>query len=223
MRLIPAFTRRDTLRLGAAGIAFAAMPGFALAQAAPPPAPAAAVDVKALMAEDALPDIVVGKADAPVTMVEYASMTCSHCARFHTETFPTLMTKYIDTGKVKFILREFPIDALAVAAFMLARCSGDKRTAMVDLLFNQQANWAFVKDPIAALEGFTKQTGMSSEAFKTCIDDRKLYENVMKVRTRGGTTFGVDATPTFFINGQRRSGEIPVGELDNVLAPFFKS
>ena len=83
-----------------------------------------------------LPDVVQGKANAPVTIIEYASMTCTHCAAFHAETYPTLESKYIETGKVKFILREYPLDALAAAAFMVARCMDDKRTAMVDLLFD---------------------------------------------------------------------------------------
>ena len=96
------------------------------------------------MAGEALPDIALGSSDAPVTIIEYASMTCPHCAAFYANTFPDLKSKYIDTGKVRFIFREFPLDPLAAAAFMLARCAGDdKRNAIVDLLFAQQKNWAY--------------------------------------------------------------------------------
>ena len=121
-------------------------------------APAPKVTIDELMAPNALPDIVEGKADAPVTIVEYASMTCGHCAAFHHDVYPILKKDYIDTGKVKFILREFPLDPIATAAFMLARSLGDKRDAAVDLLFAQQKNWAFTDTPLDGL-GQCRQTG----------------------------------------------------------------
>ena len=113
-----------------------------------------------LMASQALPDIVLGSKDAPVTVVEYASMTCPHCARFHQNTYPTLKSKYIDTGKVRFILREFPLDPLAAAGFMLARCAGsdEKRTAMIDLLFNTAADLGLRRQPGRG-PGVGRQTG----------------------------------------------------------------
>ncbi len=194
-----------------AGLAFA--PGAALALDGK-------VDVKELMAPDALPDVWVGKDDAPVTIVEYASMTCSHCAAFHEETYPLLKKNYIDTGKVRFTLREFPLDALAAAAFMLARSAGDKRTALVDLLFSQQKNWAFVDKPLDALEQTVKQAGIGSDEFKKVLQDNALYQNVLKVRQRAADKFGVDSTPTFFINGERKKGEIAPADLDKTLAPF---
>jgi protein-disulfide isomerase len=185
---------------------------------------AGSVPVEELMAAEALPDVVLGKADAPVTIVEYASMTCTHCAAFHAETYPTLKSKYIDTGKVRFILREFPLDPLATAGFMLARCAGeDKRTAMVDLLFDQQKNWAFVDKPLEALQNLVKQTGMSQETFEACLDNQKLYDQVNEVRDRASQKFGVAATPTFFVNGVRHAGEMTPDELDKAIAPFLKS
>ncbi len=208
-------TRRATLVGGAALAALALAPSIAFAQAA-----SAKVDEKELMAPNALPDVVVGKADAPVTIVEYASLTCSHCATFHNEVYPELKAKYIDTGKVKFILREFPLDALAAAGFMLARCSGDKREAVAELLFKQQKNWAFVDKPLDALEATLRQTGMSAETFKKCLDDKELYQNVVKVNRRGAEKFGVSSTPTFFINGERRIGTIALADLDKILAPL---
>ncbi len=181
------------------------------------------VPIDQLMAENALPDIALGKADAPVTIIEYASMTCSHCAAFYAQTFPELKSKYIDTGKVRFILREFPLDPLATAGFMLARCSGpDKRNAMVDLLFAQQKNWAFTEKPIEALANIVKQTGMTQEAFEACLKDQALYEKVNDVRNRASEKFSINATPTFFINGRKQSGEIMPDQLDKLLEPMLK-
>lgn len=173
-----------------------------------------------LMAKQPLPDIVQGKADAPVTMIEYASMTCSHCAHFHATVYPTLLKNYIDTGKVKFILREFPLDPLATAGFMLARCSGaDKRTAVIDLLFDKQQSWAFVEKPLEALQDLLKQTGMSSQSFEACLKDQKLYDAVNEVRD-GGSTFGVTATPTFYVNGTKVTGEVTTESLAKILDPL---
>ena len=176
-----------------------------------------------LMADNALPDSWLGKADAPVTMIEYASMTCPHCAHFHAEGFPVLKSKFIDTGKVRFVLREFPFDPLAVAGFMLARCAGDKREAMIDLLFAQQKNWAFTDKPLQGLTTLTKQTGMSQQTFDACLQDKALYDNVNAVRDRGAQKFGVDATPTFFINGKKVSGDLSPEDLDKHILPLLKS
>ncbi len=181
------------------------------------------VPVDQLMAENALPDIAMGKADAPVTIIEYASMTCSHCAAFNAETFPELKSKYIDTGKVRYILREFPLDPLATAGFMLARCAGpEKRNAMVDLLFAQQKNWAFTQKPIEALANLVKQTGMSQETFESCLKDQALYDKVNDVRNRASEKFGINATPTFFINGRKQNGELSPEQLDKILEPMLK-
>ncbi len=215
--------RRSFLRIAAASGLVAAgaltAPGPARSQAA-----AAAVPIGELMAEPTLPDIWLGAKDAPVTMIEYASMTCTHCAAFHQETWPTLKSKYIDAGKVRFVLREFPLDPLATAGFMLARCAGpEKRNAIVDLLFTQQKNWAFVPKPVEALESTVKQAGITHDAFEACLKDQKLYDEVNQERDKAGQQFKVDATPTFFINGVRHSGELTVPELDKILAPLVKS
>jgi protein-disulfide isomerase len=220
MAVSVSLTRRDVLATGAAGAALLLTSKMALAQGTPP-TPSATVDVAELMKPQPLPDVVIGKDDAPVTIVEYASMTCTHCAAFHAETWPKLKSDYIDTGKVKFILREFPLDALAAAAFMLARCMDDKRTAMVDLLFDQQKNWAFVPKPVDALEAIVKQAGMSSETFKKCLDNRDLYQKVLDERQRGADTFQVGSTPTFFVNGKRATGEMPPDALAKLIDPLL--
>jgi protein-disulfide isomerase len=176
-----------------------------------------------LMAKEALPDIVQGKDDAPITIIEYASMTCGHCARFHAETYPLLVKNYIDTGKVRFILREFPLDPLAAAGFMLARCAGpDKRTAMIDLLFDKQKDWAYVDKPLEALSSLVKQTGMSEDAFNACVNNQALYDQVNQVRDRAAQKFGIEATPTFFVNGKKVTGEIAPDALDGLLQPLLK-
>jgi protein-disulfide isomerase len=212
-------SRRDLLKSGAAAgsaLATARLIGFA-----PALAQNATVNVGELMAEGALPDVVEGEANAPITIVEYASMTCSHCAAFATKVYPTLKSKYIDTGKAKLILREFPLDPLATAGFMLARCAGDKREAMVELLFAQQKNWAFVEKPLDGLANIVKQTGMSQESFEKCLKDQALYDKVNMVRDRGAEKFGVNATPTFFINGKRVSGEMTVEQLEKEITPLL--
>lgn len=174
--------------------------------------------VAELMAPNALPDIAEGKADAPVTIVEYASMTCTHCAAFHQNVYGDLKKNYIDTGKVRFILREFPLDPLATAAFMLARELGeDKRDAAVNLLFSQQKNWAFVDKPLDGLANVLKQAGMGQERFEAILKDQALYEKVNKVRDRAAEKFGVNSTPTFFVNGEKYTGEVSLADIDKII------
>jgi protein-disulfide isomerase len=214
-------TRRGLLGLGAA-LVLAAAPFAAQAQKAAGPEAAAKVPLDLLMAEPPLPDVWLGDPKAPVTIIEYASMTCGHCARFTTDVFPVLKSKYIYTGKVRFALREFPLDPLAAGAAMLARCSGDKREAVVELLFQQQKNWAFVNNPLQALRDTVKQTGMGSAAFEACLNDQAMFDKINQIRDTAAQKFGISATPTFFINGDKKSGEIPAEELDALLAPYLK-
>jgi protein-disulfide isomerase len=211
--------RRAVLALSGAGLAIGAVP--ALAQKRPP---LDTVSVEELMKPGNLPDLVQGKADAPVTIVEYASMTCGHCANFHNKVFPTLKEKYIDTGKVRFIFREFPLDNLAAAAAMLARCAGgDKTYAMTAALFAKQEEWAFVRtNPVPELFKMARQAGFTQESFDKCLTDQKLLDDITAVREKASTTFGVSATPTFFINGKRltdRSDQIE--SFDKAITPLL--
>lgn len=207
-------------------LALATTAASAQAANATPAAPAAApvaTPIDQLMAPGPLPDIVQGSPSAAVTIIEYASMTCSHCAAFHEEIWPSLKTKYVDTGKAKFILREFPLDPLAAAGFMLARCAGpDKRDAFIDRLFSQQKTWAFVDRPIAPLLGLAEQAGFSQTDFETCLKNQALYDSVNKARDQAAERFAIDSTPTFFVNGRKLSGELAMSEFDKVLEPLLK-
>ena len=193
----------------------------ALADEPAPPAvvaPTVNVPVEQLMAIGPLPDVVQGSASAPITIVEYASMTCTHCAAFHDTTWPELKSKYVDSGRAKFILREFPLDPLATAAFMLARCAGpDKRNLLVDQLFNQQKTWAFVDKPIEPLLALVKTVGFSQTDFETCLRNQDLYEQVNQSRERAAEAFNIDATPTFFVNGRKLTGELTIVEFDKAI------
>jgi protein-disulfide isomerase len=177
-------------------------------------------DVAELMAPGPLPDMVLGKPDAPYTIVEYASMTCSHCARFHNTVLPELKTKYIDTGQAKLILREFPLDGLAVAAFMLARCSGpDRYYPMVGGLFETQETWAVPGgDGKEKLLLIAKQAGFSKERFDQCVADKDMFNKIVEVRQQAHDQFGVDSTPSFFINGKRLTGEHELKDFEAMLA-----
>ncbi len=148
-----------------------------------------------LMQPGPLGEVSMGAANAPVTIIEYASMTCPHCANFAVNTFPTLKEKYIDTGKVRFIFREFPFDPIAAGAFMLARCAGnDKFFAVVDLLFHTQRTWA-VEKPLQPLLQTVKQAGFTEESFKACLANQKMLDGVEWVRNRAADKFKVELDP----------------------------
>jgi protein-disulfide isomerase len=193
--------------------------------ATPPPA-----DAK-LLAELAKPgpagDIVLGSDKAPVTVIEYASMTCPHCAHFSETTFPELKKKYIDTGKVRFIFREFPFDKVAAAGFMLARCAsrdgGSARyMAVVETLFAKQDEW--VNDhPLEPLENIAKQLGFSDAEFKACLTNQQVLNDIETVRNRAVEKLGVNSTPTFFVNGKKVVGDVPLETLAKEIDPYLKT
>ncbi|AZO55865.1 MULTISPECIES: DsbA family protein [unclassified Mesorhizobium] len=179
------------------------------------------VDMAELLKPGALPDKQLGKDDAKVTIVEYASMTCPHCAHFAETTFPDLKTKYIDTGKARYILREFPFDPSAEAGFMLARCAKDNYFPMVDVLFRQQANWVGVSNTKDALLQISKLAGFTQESFEACLTDQKLLDDVRSVQKRGANEFKVDSTPTFFINGKTYKGAMSIEEMSAIIDPLL--
>jgi protein-disulfide isomerase len=187
------------------------------------PAAAQDVDVAELHKAGPLGDKVLGSENAPVTIVEYASVTCGACAAFHTQTYPTLKSKYIDTGKVRLIMREFPTAPapVAIGGFMLARCANDKYFPLLEALFEQQRSWA--QDPYNGFLRIARQAGFTQESFDACLQDSKVAEQIQQVAQRGHEEFKVDSTPTFFINGKKYVGVLSVAELEKILEPLLKS
>jgi protein-disulfide isomerase len=173
-----------------------------------------------LMQAGPLEEIALGSADSPTTIINYASMTCSHCAEFQKTILPELTEKYINTGKVRFILREFPLDGLAVVASMLVRCAGaDRYYPMMENLFETQAKWALPGvDNKEELLLIAKQAGFSQEEFDQCLGDRELFNKITEVRQRAHDKFGVDSVPTFFVNGTRLIGEHPLKDFEAMLS-----
>jgi protein-disulfide isomerase len=171
-----------------------------------------------------LPDMALGPAKASVTIVEYASMTCPHCAAFEQNVFPMLRSKYISTGKVRFVFREFPLDIKAAAASMLARCiAGDdaeKFFSTIDLLFKQQDQ--LMEQTKDTLKLIGNQAGMSEQAVETCGKDQALLDKITDDRKFAFETLKVDATPTFFVNGEKLKGAMSFEELEEKIKPFLK-
>jgi protein-disulfide isomerase len=187
------------------------------------PARAQGIDLADLANPGPLGDKILGSETAPVTIIEYASLTCPHCAHFHSTVFPSLKKNYIDTGKVRFIFREFPRDPVDVGAFMLARCApADRYFPLIDVLFDQQQNWAFTRDAVKQLLTIAKQAGFTEDSFNKCLEDKKLAEELRNVGRRAYEKFKVDSTPTLFINGEMFRGEMTPAGLDKALAPLLK-
>jgi protein-disulfide isomerase len=190
--------------------------------AAPQPAPGNEVSSADLLTPGPLGDEVLGAANAPVTIIEYASMTCPHCAQFHATTYPEMKKKYIDTGKIRFIFREFPLDALAAAGSMLARCAGkDKFFPLVETLFAQQKDWVTQK-PLQPMLAIAKQAGFTQESFDKCLANQEVLNGIEQGRQRAAQKLGVQSTPTFFINGKMFRGTLTMEELDKEMAPYLK-
>jgi protein-disulfide isomerase len=191
-------------------MALTAMPNFGQTQS-----------IMEIMRESPMGDKVQGLLNAPVTIVEYASLTCHHCLNFHLKTYPELKKKYIDSGKVKLIYREFPLNSLATAAAMLARCAPDNQFfAMTDALFKTKETWGHSKNPAEALFLIAQQAGFSKENFDACLSNQKLLDG-MNASQKQGESLGVNATPTFFINGKKYAGFMTIEEMDKAIEPLL--
>lgn len=237
-------TRRSLLLMGSA--AALALGGLAMAQTTTPapdapaaaPAPAApapdaaapapaAPEVtvpsdpkEALAMPSPLGDMVEGNPDAKVTIIEYASATCPHCAEFATNEYKKLKTEYIDTGKVKYIFREFPLDDVALAAHMMTRClPKEKYFPLVDVIFAQQGEW--IKSPLEGLKAIGKQAGMSEDAFMACLKNETVAKGIMTTRAAGSKA-GVQGVPALFINGEVFTEERTIEKLREKIDPLLK-
>jgi len=173
-----------------------------------------------------LPDMALGPANASVTITEYASMTCPHCAAFNETVFPKIKSEYIDTGKVRYVFREFPLDIKAAAGSMLARCiakdDAGKYFAVIDMLFKQQNDWV-MKNTTETLTRIGKQAGLSQQAVEDCLKDQTLLDKIAADQKYASDVLKVDSTPTFFINGEKIKGEASFEEFDKRIKPLLKS
>lgn len=190
------FTRRSLVFASA---------GFAALAAAAPLALAQSVDLKVLMEPPVQGEMFLGVESAPITVIEFASASCPHCAAFANDVLPTLKKDYIDTGKVRFILREFPHNDAGMGAFMLARCAPkEKYFPLLDIYFKTQADW--VPNPLEGLKAIALQAGFTEQTFMACLNNQEVAKNIFEVRQRA-ESIGVTGVPTFFINGERYEGE----------------
>ena len=188
----------------------------------PSPVPAAVAQDKSALLGVQPGDHVMGDSKAPITLLEYASFTCPHCASFHTQVLPELKKKWIDTGKVKLIYRDFPLDQVAAKAAQLAECAGkDRYFGVIDLIFRGQATWATGADPIAELAKPLRIAGMGENEVKACLANDAMANAVVN-DYRGGEALGVNSTPTLFINGQMYRGTRSVEELDAAFSKLVK-
>jgi protein-disulfide isomerase len=172
-------------------------------------------------------DMVIGAANAPVTIIEYASLTCPHCARFHNETLPKLKSEYVETGKVKYVFRDFPLDRLALNAATIAQCAGPERYfTFLDVFFQQQPNWTRGNDTeamLGSLRRLARTGGMSDAQIDDCLKNKQVQDTVLASRMAGETQFQVRSTPTLIINGERHAGALSFDELEKIIKPLLKS
>ena len=209
----------------AALVLVARLIGPAVAQDAKPPDGKAQNATAALVAKPvSLPDMALGPAKAPVTITEYASMSCPHCAAFDENVFPMLRSKYIDTGKVRFVFREFPLDVRAAAASMLARCiandDAEKFVGAIDTLFKQQEQ--LIAQPKDTLIRIGKQAGLEDQAIERCESDQAQLDKLSADQKFAFDVLKVDATPTFFINGEQVKGNMSFEDIDRKIGSLLK-
>jgi protein-disulfide isomerase len=233
VRICPPFDRRPTQELSLAlaslrRLAFAAV--FSVAAfaangalaAGGAPEPDRTVDMATVLKPGTLPELTVGDPSG-VPVVEYGSLTCPHCATFSREIFPELKKDYIDTGKVRFIFREFSRNSLDVAAFLLARCVGDdKAFAAVELLFSQQDKWAFVDKPLEPLIAAMRPAGLTHDQAMACLKDQAKADAMLAVEKRATDEIKMTGTPTFVIDGKVYGGELSIDQLKAILDPIIK-
>ncbi len=194
--------------------------GLALAYlfaAAPMPAVAAMAST-----EEALAEKVLGKGDAPITILAFESLTCPHCATFHKRTLPRLKKEYIDTGKAKLIFSDFPLGPLAAVASMVARCAGDERHfAMIEVMFKTQASWSRSPEPMKELSKIARMGGLSQSEFEACTRNEALFKGIRDRKNKAMEAHDITSTPTFIINGKKLVGAQPFEVFDKLMKPML--
>jgi protein-disulfide isomerase len=206
---------------GLAALAFSLAAIAAKADTAPPK-PEGSTDMTKALAAGPLPELSVGdKAGVPI--IEYGSVTCAHCAHFDKDVWPAIKSAYVDTGKVRYIFREYSRNPLDVGAFMLARCQGDdKALPTIELLFATQDKWAFVDKPLDGLVDVLKPTGLSRDGIETCLKDQAKADALVEIVKAADQNFSVKGTPTFIIDGKIYGGALSKDDLDAILKPLIK-
>jgi len=215
------FSRRTMVQgLGLAGAGFALIGCSDSEEATADAGTSAAPSGEAAKVLEAavLEDKVLGNADAPITLVEYASATCPHCAAFHKDVLPTIKKEYIETGKVKYIHRELAGNNAALAAFMLARCApNDGYYPFLDVIYAQQHQWGASDNLRQALFDISKLAGFTKESFEACLTDQTLVDGLNEGRDNALKNLGVNATPTVFLNGEKFSGSNTAADLSKAI------
>ncbi|WP_299622413.1 DsbA family protein, partial [Pelagibius sp.] len=164
---------------------------------------------------------ILGADDAPVTIIEYSSLTCPHCASFHRGTLPQVKAEWIDTGRARLVYRHYPLDQLGLRAAAAANCiEGDGFFGFIEVLFQNQQSWSRNEDPIGALQKLAGLAGLSPAAFEACITDEAEITRILEVQTDGRDRYEVASTPSFVVNGQRVVGARGYDEFKTVLEQF---
>lgn len=164
----------------------------------------------------------LGVATAPVTIIEYSSLTCPHCAAFHTQTLPELTKRYIDTGKVRLVLRDFPLDETALKASVIAHCAGPERAPkFVQVFFTQQQSWARAADPVQALTQLARLGGLGEAEIKACLADKDLENAILQARLDGEQKYDIRSTPSFIIGGKTVPGALSADEFAAMIDPLL--
>jgi protein-disulfide isomerase len=207
--------------LGVAAMEYFGGPSYD--QQAGQPATSAAPASKAAAVKIGADDFIMGDAKAPVTIIEFASLTCPHCANFHVNVLPKLKESYIDTGKARLVYRDFPLDRLALSGSMMARCAGrDRYFAFIDTMYKKQASWRAAKDQLKALARICLLGGISQTDFDACMQNKAVEDKVMKMRLDAQNEFAIDSTPSFIINGKKYPGVVDFARFKKILEPLLK-
>ena len=163
-------------------------------------------------------DRILGSESAPVTIIEYSSLTCPHCASFHKNTLPQVKEGWIDSGKARLVYRHFPLDGLALRAAAVANClQGERHFTFLEALFRSQERWARARDPIKALSAIAGVAGLDEATFQRCVEDEAEMNRILERARAGAKTFDVQSTPTFVVNGRKVTGAVPYEDFEEVL------